>query len=150
MAVAARFAAASVRGRRLWKFILGFAAFARSMAALGEGAFHAIIGPNGAGTSTARRRATVRCTRDILSLIEHAPRWNFCLGRSVRQKSPWAFLGRLNRQEVIGLSDLREPPLREPSLREPPLREPPLWIAAAAIVFAVAGPLFLLGLSHLT
>jgi hypothetical protein len=55
------------------------------------------------------------------------------------------FLGRLNRQEVIGLSDLREPPLREP-----PLREPPLWIAAAAIVFAVAGPLVLLGLSHLT
>jgi hypothetical protein len=41
---------------------------------------------------------------------------------------------------VIGLSDLREPPIREP----------PLWIAAAAIVFAVAGPFVLLGLSHLT
>jgi hypothetical protein len=65
-----------------------------------------------------------------------------------------AFPGRLNRQEVIELSALREPPreppFREPTRREPPYREPPLWIAVAAIVFAVAGPLLLLGLSHIT
>jgi hypothetical protein len=64
-------------------------------------------------------------------------------GRFVKKVLKPGFLA--VQREAIELSDLREPPLREPLLREPPL-----WVAVLAIAVAVAGPLFLLGLSHLT